>query len=132
MKKLNPSQLIILCLAGVLIYQQFFMGNTYKKEYERMLKEKENEYLSQIEKLESEADSLLQLNLGLSNQIAEIDKDIHDQGACHGTECGAFTAHEARPADDACRDGVQFHHLSHLRITHADPRHHHQAPQACQ
>lgn len=81
MKKLNPSQLIILCLAGVLIYQQFFMGNTYKKEYQRMLKEKENEYLSQIEKLESEADSLLQLNLGLSNQIAEIDNQIDAKNA---------------------------------------------------
>jgi DNA repair exonuclease SbcCD ATPase subunit len=81
MKKLNPSQLVIVCLVGVLIYQQFFMGNTYKKEYERMLKEKENEYLSQIEKLESEADSLLQLNLGLSNQIAEIDNQIDAKNA---------------------------------------------------
>ena len=81
MRKLNPSQLVIVCLVGVLIYQQFFMGNTYKKEYERMLKEKENEYLSQIEKLESEADSLLQLNLGLSNQIAEIDNQIDAKNA---------------------------------------------------
>jgi len=81
MRKLNPSQLIIVCLVGVLIYQQFFLGNTYKKEYERMLKEKETEYLSEIEKLESEADSLLQLNLGLSNQIAEIDNQINSKNA---------------------------------------------------
>ena len=81
MRKLNPSQLVIVCLVGVLIYQQFFMGNTYKKEYERMLKEKETEYLSQIEKLESEADSLLQLNLGLSNQIAEIDNEIDSKNS---------------------------------------------------
>jgi uncharacterized coiled-coil DUF342 family protein len=81
MKKLNPSQLVILCLAGVLIYQQFFMGNTYKKEYERMLKEKEMEYLGEISRLESEADSLIQLNLGLSNQIAEIDNQIDSKNA---------------------------------------------------
>ena len=81
MKKLNPTQLVIVCLVGVLIYQQFFMGNTYKKEYQRMLKEKEIEYLSQIEKLESEADSLLQLNLGLSNQIAEIDNEIDSKNS---------------------------------------------------
>jgi|SRR6056300_125033 len=81
MRKLNPSQLIIVCLVGALIYQQFFLGNTYKKEYERMLKEKETEYLSEIEKLESEADSLLQLNLGLSNQIAEIDNQINSKNA---------------------------------------------------
>ena len=81
MRKLNPSQLVIVCLVGVLIYQQFFMGNTYKKEYERMLREKESEYLSQIEKLESEADSLLQLNLGLSNQIAEIDNEIDSKNS---------------------------------------------------
>ena len=81
MRKLNPSQLIIVCLVGALIYQQFFLGNTYKKEYERMLKEKEIEYLSQIEKLESEADSLLQLNLGLSNQIAEIDNEIDSKNS---------------------------------------------------
>ena len=41
-----------------------------------MLKEKEESYLSEINKLESEADSLLQLNLSLNNQIAEIDFKI--------------------------------------------------------
>ena len=76
MKRLNPTYLIIVCLAGVLIYQQLFLGNTYKKEYERMLKEKEESYLLEISKLESEADSLLQLNLSLNNQIAEIDFKI--------------------------------------------------------
>ena len=53
-----------------------FLGNRYKKEYERMLKDKEESYLSEIGKLESEADSLLQLNLSLNNQIAEIDFKI--------------------------------------------------------
>lgn len=53
-----------------------FLGNRYKKEYERMLKDKEESYLSEISKLESEADSLLQLNLSLNNQIAEIDFKI--------------------------------------------------------
>jgi len=41
-----------------------------------MLKEKEESYLSEINKLESETDSLLQLNLSLNNQIAEIDFKI--------------------------------------------------------
>lgn len=76
MKRLNPTYLIIVCLSCVLIYQQFFLGNTYKKEYERMLKEKEESYLKEIGKLESEADSLLQLNLSLSNQIADVDFKI--------------------------------------------------------
>lgn len=76
MKRLNPTYLIIVCLSGVLIYQQMFLGNRYKKEYERMLKDKEESYLSEISKLESEADSLLQLNLSLNNQIAEIDFKI--------------------------------------------------------
>ena len=76
MKRLNPTYLIIVCLSGVLIYQQLFLGNRYKKEYERMLQEKEESYLSEISKLESETDSLLQLNLSLNNQIANIDFKI--------------------------------------------------------
>ena len=76
MKKLNPTYLIIAILASVLIYQQFFLGNRYKKEYERMMKEKEKSYISEIDRLESEADSLLQLNLSLSTQIADIDNKI--------------------------------------------------------
>ena len=46
-----------------------------------MLKEKEMEYLGEISRLESEADSLIQLNLGLSNQIAEIDNQIDSKNA---------------------------------------------------
>ena len=76
MKKLNPTYLIIACLSAVLVYQQFFLGNRYKKEYERMMKEKEESYISEIDRLESEADSLLQLNLLLNNQIANIDFKI--------------------------------------------------------
>lgn len=76
MKRLNPTYLIIVCLSGVLIYQQLFLGNRYKKEYERMLKEKEESYISEISRLESEADSLIQLNLTLNNQIADIDFKI--------------------------------------------------------
>jgi predicted nucleic acid-binding Zn-ribbon protein len=76
MKRLNPAYVIIACLSCVLIYQQLFLGKTYKREYERMLKEKEESYLKEIGKLESEADSLLQLNLSLSTQIADIDNKI--------------------------------------------------------
>ena len=76
MKRLNPTYFVIVCLAGVLIYQQLFLGNRYKREYERMLKEKEESYLFEIDKLKSEADSLLQLNLTLNNQIADIDNKI--------------------------------------------------------
>ena len=76
MRKLNPTYLIIVILASVLVYQQLFLGNRYKKEYERMMKEKEESYISEIDRLESEADSLLQLNLLLNNQIANIDFKI--------------------------------------------------------
>lgn len=41
-----------------------------------MMKEKEESYISEIDRLESEADSLLQLNLLLNNQIANIDFKI--------------------------------------------------------
>ena len=41
-----------------------------------MMKEKEESYISEIDRLESEADSLLQLNLSLNNQIADIDFKI--------------------------------------------------------
>lgn len=41
-----------------------------------MIKEKEESYISEIDRLESEADSLLQLNLLLNNQIANIDFKI--------------------------------------------------------
>lgn len=41
-----------------------------------MMKETEESYISEIDRLESEADSLLQLNLLLNNQIANIDFKI--------------------------------------------------------
>jgi len=81
MKKLNASQWIIVCLVGVLIYQQFFMGNTYKKQYERMLKEKEESYKLEIKRLNEINDSLFVCNRGLIEDIGTIDDKLDAKNA---------------------------------------------------
>jgi hypothetical protein len=79
MKKLNASQWIIVCLAGVLIYQQFFAPNNYKKQYEKMMKEKEESYKFEIDRLNGLNDSLLTLNSKLINDIGTIDDKIDEK-----------------------------------------------------
>jgi hypothetical protein len=66
---------------GVLIYQQFFMGNTYKKQYEKMLKEKEESYKLEIERLNGVNDSLFALNRGLIEDIGTIDDKLDAKNA---------------------------------------------------
>ena len=75
MKNLNSSRILILVLLGVLALQ-YFKGNSYKKEYEQMMKEKEAGYKAQIDKLEHEADSILKLNDKLISEIGSIDDAI--------------------------------------------------------
>lgn len=81
MKKLNASQLVILCLVGVVLYQQFFMVDNYKKEYERMLKEKEESYELEIDRLHQVNDSIFALNQKLIDDIGTIDDKIAEKNA---------------------------------------------------
>ena len=79
MKKLNASQWVVLCLVAFIVYQQFFAPNPYKKEYERMLKEQEESYKLEIERLNGVNDSLLTLNSKLIEDIGSIDDKIDEK-----------------------------------------------------
>lgn len=79
MKKLTASQWVVLCLVAFIVYQQFFAPNPYKKEYERMLKEQEESYKLEIERLNGVNDSLLTLNSKLIEDIGTIDDKIDEK-----------------------------------------------------
>jgi chromosome segregation ATPase len=81
MKKLNLSQLVILCLVGVLIFQQFFMADGYRKEYEQMLREKEESYKVEIDRLNKINDSIFAVNKQLIDDIGTIDDKIAEKNA---------------------------------------------------
>jgi len=81
MKKLNASQWIVVCLVAFIVYQQFFAPNPYKKQYEKMLKEKEESFRVEIERLNHLNDSLLTLNSGLIEDIGTIDDKLDVKNA---------------------------------------------------
>ena len=74
--KNNPQSLIIFTLLGLLAFQYFFLGDSYKKEYQKLLKEQEQKYEQEIKSLHGSNDSILKLNAQIENKIAKIDKDI--------------------------------------------------------
>ena len=74
--KKNPQILIIALLLGGMIFQHLFLSNSYKKEYYKLLKEQEEKYEQQIDKLHTSNDSILALNVRIKGRIAEIDRDI--------------------------------------------------------
>lgn len=74
--KKNPQILIIALLLGGMIFQHLFLSNSYKKEYYKLLKEQEEKYEQQIDKLHTSNDSILALNVRIKDRIAEIDRDI--------------------------------------------------------
>ena len=79
MKKLNASQWIIVCLVGILVYQQFLAPNPYKKQYEKMLKEQEASFKLEIKKLNDKNDSLFALNKELIGDITHIDDKLDEK-----------------------------------------------------
>ncbi len=81
MKRFNTQQLIILALLALLAYQFFFAGNRYKREYEKMLKEREAEYKEQIQSLENQSDSILKLNKEIEKELKKIDGQIDRKDA---------------------------------------------------
>lgn len=81
MKNLNLSSIVILCLLGVIIYQHFFVNNNYKKEYERILQEKEQTYKKEIERLVKINDSIFLINQQLVDDIGTIDDKIGEKDA---------------------------------------------------
>lgn len=74
--KKNPQIIVIILLLGGMIFQHLFLSNSYKKEYYRLLKEQEEKYEQQINKLHTSNDSILALNVRIKDRIAEIDRDI--------------------------------------------------------
>ena len=74
--KNNPQFVVIIILVLTMIFQHLFLSNSYKKEYEKLLKEQEKKYEQQIENLHSSNDSILALNNRIKDRIAQIDKDI--------------------------------------------------------
>ena len=79
MKKLNASQLIIVCLVAFIVYQQFFAPNPYKKQYEKMLKQQEESYKLEIERLNGVNDSLFAVNGKLIEDIGTIDDKLDEK-----------------------------------------------------
>ena len=74
--KNNPQFVVIIILVLNMIFQHLFLSNSYKKEYERLLKEQEKKYEQQIDELHSSNDSILALNDRIKDRIAQINKDI--------------------------------------------------------
>jgi septal ring factor EnvC (AmiA/AmiB activator) len=74
--KNNPQFIVIIILVLTMIFQHLFLSNSYKKEYERLLKEQEKKYEQQIDELHSSNDSILALNDRIKDRINQINKDI--------------------------------------------------------
>lgn len=79
--KNNLSSIIILCLLGFIAYQHFFVNDGYKKEYEQLLKDKEDAYKKEIERLVKINDSIFLINQQLLDDIGTIDDRISEKDA---------------------------------------------------
>jgi len=77
----NLSSIVILCLLGFIAYQHFFANTDYKKEYEKMLQEKEQAYKKEIERLVEINDSIFLVNEKLMIDIGTIDDRINEKNA---------------------------------------------------
>jgi|694.fasta_scaffold05722_3 chromosome segregation ATPase len=74
--KLKSVHIVIIVAVGLLIVQNLFMGNSYKKEYMKMLKEQEQTSKKEIERLQGSVDSLKVVNSEIEKEIAKVDSQL--------------------------------------------------------
>lgn len=74
--KLKSVHIVIIVAIGLLIAQNLFMGNSYKKEYMKMLKEQETASKKEIDRLQGNVDSLKVVNSEIEKEIAKVDSQL--------------------------------------------------------
>jgi PP-loop superfamily ATP-utilizing enzyme len=77
--KTNPQLAVIFTLLGVILFQLFFLPNTYKRAFKKQLNQQRIESEARIQDLEAHSDSLALVNVRLRAQadsiLVELDKE---------------------------------------------------------
>lgn len=77
--KTNPQLAVIFTLLGVVLFQLFFVPNTYKRAFKKQLNQQRIESEAKIKDLEAHSDSLALVNVRLRAQadsiLVELDKE---------------------------------------------------------
>jgi PP-loop superfamily ATP-utilizing enzyme len=77
--KTNPQLAVIFTLLGVILFQLFFLPNTYKRAFKKQLNQQRIESEARIQDLETHSDSLALVNVRLRAQadsiLVELDKE---------------------------------------------------------
>jgi PP-loop superfamily ATP-utilizing enzyme len=77
--KTNPQLAVIFTLLGVVLFQMFFVPNTYKRAFKKQLNQQRIESEAKIKDLETHSDSLALVNVRLRAQadsiLVELDKE---------------------------------------------------------
>ena len=77
--KTNPQLAVIFTLLGVILFQLFFLPNTYKRAFKKQLNQQRIESEARIKDLEAHSDSLALVNVRLRAQadsiLVELDKE---------------------------------------------------------
>jgi PP-loop superfamily ATP-utilizing enzyme len=77
--KTNPQLAVIFTLLGVVLFQLFFVPNTYKRAFKKQLNQQRIESEAKIKDLETHSDSLALVNVRLRAQadsiLVELDKE---------------------------------------------------------
>jgi hypothetical protein len=77
--KTNPQLSVIFTLLGVILFQLFFLPNTYKRAFKKQLNQQRIESEARIKDLEAHSDSLALVNVRLRAQadsiLVELDKE---------------------------------------------------------
>ena len=77
--KTNPQLSVIFTLLGVILFQLFFLPNTYKRAFKKQLNQQRIESEARIKDLEAHSDSLALVNVKLRAQadsiLVELDKE---------------------------------------------------------
>lgn len=79
--KTNLQISVAILLIGVIVFQYMFLSNSYKKEYQKLIKQQEQSYIHKIDSLHKSNDSLLYSNTLIKHRIAEIDKSVSKKEA---------------------------------------------------
>jgi hypothetical protein len=77
--KNNPQLLVIFTLLGIVLFQLFFIPNTYKRAFKKQLENQRIESKARIKDLEAHSDSLALANVKLRAEadsiLVELDKE---------------------------------------------------------